>query len=161
MFQTNEDVEKAKTYAYRLLNGRAYTHHEISKKLKEKRFTRPAIQETMATLKRLNLVDDEDYARRWVAERLRHRPMGRRLMEQELKQKGIIEGIVDLVLDEALAGVNFQEMALDLLRGRIERYRGLERTKALSRMYGFLGRRGFDASVCSPACEQAWQEMHR
>lgn len=159
MFQKNEEFERAKTYAYRLLNGRAYTHNEISRKLKERRFSLDAIKETMATLKRLDLVNDEEYARRWVADRLRHRPMGRRMLERELKQKGIIEGIVDLVLDEALTGVSFEEMALDLLRSRLDRYRGVERQKAMSRMFGFLGRRGFDSGVCRAACEKAWEEM--
>lgn len=160
MFQTDEEVEKAKSHAYRLLNGRAYTQHEIQQKLKERRFSRDAIKETMATLKRLDLVDDENYARRWVADRLRHRPMGKRMMERELLQKGIPEGIAQAVLDEALAGVRFEEMALDLLRRRLDRYRGLERQRALSRMYGYLGRRGFEPHVCRTACEQALEEMY-
>ena len=159
MFRRNEEVEKAKTYAYRLLNSRAYTHQEISQKLKGRRLSLDAIKETMETLKRLGLVDDAEFAKRWVAERLTNRPMGRRMMERELRQKGIAEGLLELALDEMLTGVDFEELALSLLRGRLDRYRGLEKAKAMSRMYGFVGRRGFDRSTCSAACEQAWKEI--
>jgi regulatory protein len=159
MFRRNEEVERAKTYAYRLLNSRAYTHQEIVQKLKGQRFSIDAIKETMETLKRLGLVDDAEYAKRWVAERLKNRPMGRMMMERELHQKGIAEGLVDLALDEMLAGVDFEELALDLLRGRLDRYRNIEKSKAVSRMYGFLGRRGFHRSICTAACEQAWEEI--
>ena len=159
MFRRKEEVEKAKTYAYRLLHSRAYTQQEILQKLKGQRLSLDAIKETMDTLRRLGLVDDAEFAKRWVADRLKHRPMGRRMMEHELRQKGVPEGLVDLVLEEALTGINFQELGLNLLRGRLDRYRNLEREKALSRMYGFLGRRGFDRSTCKAACEKAWEEM--
>ena len=56
------------------------------------------------------------------------------------------------------AGVDPEAVALDLLRSRRRRYDGVERRKALSRMYGFLGRRGLGA-VAHAAAERAWLEF--
>ena len=113
----------------------------------------------MQTLERLGLIDDRAFARRFVEERMRLRPMGRQMLARELKVRGIAEETVQQVLDEALEGVDPGGVALDLLRSRQERYRGLERQKALSRMYGFLGRRGFEARIAREAAEQIWAEL--
>ena len=159
MFQMDEEVEKAKSVAYRLLSGKSYTRQEILRKLRGRRFSNRAIQETLAVLERVGLIDDVDFARRWVEERMRLRPMGRPMLARELKRRGVAEDIVARVLDETLAEVDPESVALELLRGRRERYRGLERRKSLSRMYGFLARRGFGAAVSHDAAERAWGEL--
>jgi SOS response regulatory protein OraA/RecX len=86
--------------------------------------------------------------------------MGRAMLARDLKKRGIAdEDLIQEVLDEAFSGVDTEELALDLLRGRKSRYAGLERRKALSRMYGFLGRRGFSGSDTREAVERAWVEF--
>ena len=157
MFQVNAEVEKAKQVAMRLLGGRAYSRKEILGKLRGRRFKRQAIEETMATLERLGLVDDRDFARRYVEDRMRLRPMGRSLLALELKRRGIATDVVDEVLDDALDGVDLAAVALDLLNRRQARYRGVEREKAFSRMFGFLGRRGFEGGLVRDVVTQAWR----
>ncbi len=159
MFEVDEEVEKAKKVAFGLLGGRAYTRQEILGKLRGRQFRRRAIEQTVQTLERLGLIDDWAFARRFVQERMRLRPMGRQMLARELKVRGVAEETVQQVLDEALEGVDLGVVALDLLRSRQERYRGLERQKALSRMYGFLGRRGFEARIAREAAERTWAEL--
>lgn len=159
MFQVDEEVEKAKNAAFRLLSGRAYTRLEIQRKLRGRRFGNRVVDEVIGILERLALIDDVDFARRWVAERMRIRPMGRPMLAQDLKRRGVAAEVVDRVLDEALAEVDMAEVALDLLRSRQGRYRGLGRQKAISRMYAFLGRRGFDGTVAREAAECVWTAL--
>jgi len=159
MFQMDEAVEKAKNAAFRLLSGRAYTRVEIRRKLLGRHFGRQVVDEVIGILGRLALIDDVDFARRWVAERMRVRPMGRPMLAQDLRRRGVEAEVMDRVLDEALAEVDMAAVALNLLRSRQGRYRGLERQKAISRMYAFLGRRGFDGTVAREVAETVWAEF--
>jgi regulatory protein len=160
LFQTDEEVEKAKKAAFKLLGGRAYTHHQMVKKLDGRGFQRSVIDLTLKALTDLKLIDDVDFAHRFAREKMRLRPMGRAMLARDLKKRGIAdEDLIQEVLDEAFSGVDTEELALDLLRGRKSRYAGLERRKALSRMYGFLGRRGFSGSDTREAVERAWVEF--
>ena len=160
--QTNEAVEKAKKAAFRLLGARAYTRFEILKKLKTRGFEDCVVETTLQTLEGMKLVDDADFTIRFVQEKLRLRPMGRAMLVRELKKRGITDqDLVEEVLDEAFSDVEPEVLALELLRGRKKRYFGLERQKALTRMFGFLGRRGFSGSDAHSAVERAWTEFQR
>jgi regulatory protein len=99
------------------------------------------------------------FAQRFVDERMRLRPMGRSLLMRDLKRRGIPPDIIDEVLEEALAEVDAGTVAYELLRGRAARYRNVPREKALSRMFGFLGRRGFAAGIAREAAQRVWSEI--
>ncbi len=151
-------AEKAKNAAFRLLGARAYSCAEMRERLRRRGFQDPVVEQTLDELRRLKLVDDRDYALRFVQERMRIRPAGRGLLRHELKKRGIDPATAEDVLDETFEGVDPEVVALDLLRSRRRHYDGVDRRKALSRMYGFLGRRGFGA-VAQAAAERAWVEF--
>ena len=159
LFEVDEAVEKAKSYAMRLLSNRAYTRKEIKDKLTGRDYSQHAVDETLDTLDRLNLVDDEQFARRFAQERLRLKPSGRMVLARDLKRRGIPVQVIDSVLDELLEDVDVAAVALELMMGRKKRYRGLTRDKALGRMYGFLGRRGFDSSIARDVAHRVWAEI--
>ncbi|MDE2999159.1 MAG: regulatory protein RecX [Gemmatimonadota bacterium] len=150
--------QRAKNAAFRLLSARAYSCAELRERLRRRGFHDPVVERTLDELARLKLVDDRDYALRFVQERMRIRPAGRGLLRLQLKKRGIDSATTEDVLDESFDGVDPEAVALDLLRSRRRRYDGVERRKALSRMYGFLGRRGFGA-VAHAAAERAWLEF--
>ena len=156
LFEVDEAVEKAKAYALRLLGYRAYTQKEIGDKLATRGYAQRAIEQTLSTLERLNLIDDALFARQFVAQRLRSRPAGRKGLAFDLARRGVPSEVIERVLDEALSDVDVENMALDLMMHRANRYRGLSRERALGRMYGFLGRRGFEASVAREVAQKVW-----
>jgi regulatory protein len=159
LFVVDEAVEKAKAAALRLLSGRAYTRKEIQDKLIKREFETAAIETTMADLDRLNLVDDRHFAERFVNERLRLKPCGRVLLSRDLKRRGVPLAIIDDVLEDAFGVVDASALAYDVLSGRARRYKGLEKDKALNRMYGFLGRRGFDGTTAREVSLRVWKEI--
>ena len=65
------DREKAREAALRLLAVRARSEGELDDRLKRKGFDERTSAEVVAALKRVGLVDDEDFARAWVDEKLR------------------------------------------------------------------------------------------
>ncbi len=159
LLDTDEAVAKAKAYVFRLLSNRAYTKKEICDKLAGRGYEQGAIEQTLSMLERLDLIDDVLFARQFVEQRLRLRPSGRIALVRDLVRRGVPTEIIDRVLDDVLAGINIEGVALDLLMGRANRYRGLSREKALGRMYDFLGRRGFEVSVARDVAQKVWSEI--
>ena len=159
LFEVDEEVEKAKNAAFRLLSGRAYSRTEMLDKLKKRRFGSRAIEQVLSDLDRLGLVDDHSFARRFAEDRLRFRPMGRALLYRDLKRRKVAVEVIEPVLEEVLADVDALAMATELLRSRMKRYTGLPRSKAMARMCGFLGRRGFGPSDSQEAAREIWSEI--
>ncbi|MSS70341.1 MAG: regulatory protein RecX [Candidatus Latescibacteria bacterium] len=159
LFAHDEAVEQAKNLAFRLLAARPRSRGEVIRRLRKRLFSPQAIEGAVGALERLGLLDDRAFARKWVEHRQTARPTGRQGLERELRDRWVAPDVVAEILDEMLADRDPEAEALDLLRTRVVRYRGLEREKALGRMYGLLSRRGFNAEVARAAARRMWQEM--
>ncbi|MBT4136314.1 MAG: regulatory protein RecX [Candidatus Latescibacteria bacterium] len=159
MFVVDEDVEKTKAAALRLLSRRAYTRKEINDKLTKREFKLAAIDTTLADLERLELIDDRVFAKRFVDERLRLKPCGRILLARDLKRRGVPVVVIDEIIEEAFDVVDTMAMAYEVLSARARRYERLEKSKAINRMFGFLARRGFDGGTARDVAKRVWQEI--
>ncbi len=157
LFERDETVEQAKNAAFRLLAARPRSRSEVIRRLRGRHFSTQAIEGAVEALERLGLLDDRAFAQRWVERRLSARPAGRQALERELRDNGVTPDVVAQILDEMLAGRDPEKEALSLLQSRERQYRGLDRQKAMSRMYGLLGRRGFDADTARSAAQKMWQ----
>ncbi|HIE26815.1 TPA: regulatory protein RecX [Candidatus Poribacteria bacterium] len=137
-----DEILKAKSYAFDLLVRRSYTQKEMYDKLAQ-RYAEDAISTTMETLERLGYIKDEEYAKNWVESRKRHKPKGKKALRMELMRKGIDKGTISRVLSEIDDSEEF-EMAMEVAKKQIKRYKNLEPNVVRRRLYGFLERRGFD-----------------
>ena len=124
----------------------------------QKEFAEEIIEQVVDDLQRQKLLNDREFARRFVEARL-GRANGSRKLAQELRRKGIETEIIDEVLGEFAATLDSEERAMGLLGKQAWRYRGLERDKAKRRMLGFLARRGYDAQMARSAVDKVWQEL--
>ena len=154
----NEQLQKAKDAAYNYLSYRARSVKEVRDKLAQKEFAEEIIEQVVDDLQRQKLLNDREFARRFVEARL-SRANGSRKLAQELRRKGIETEIIDEVLGEFAATLDSEERAMGLLGKQAWRYRGLERDKAKRRMLGFLARRGYDAQMARSAVDKVWQEL--
>ena len=154
----NEQLQKAKDAAYNYLSYRARSVKELREKLVQKEFAEEIIEQVVDDLQRQKLLNDREFARRFVEARL-GRANGSRKLAQELRRKGIETEIIDEVLGEFAATLDSEERAVGLLGKQAWRYRGLERDKAKRRMLGFLARRGYDAQMARSAVDKVWQEL--
>mgnify|MGYP006154291137 FL=1 len=154
----NEQLQKAKDAAYNYLSYRARSVKEVRDKLVQKEFAEEIIEQLVDDLQRQKLLNDREFARRFVEARL-GRANGSRKLAQELRRKGIETEIIDEVLGEFAATLDSEERAVGLLGKQAWRYRGLERDKAKRRMLGFLARRGYDAQMARSAVDKVWQEL--
>ena len=154
----DDQRQKAKDAAYRYLSYRARSVAEVRDKLGEKGFAAEVVAEVIADLQRQKLLDDREFARRWVEARLQ-RANGARKLAQDLRHKGVAASVVDEVLAEFAPVLASGEQAVELLNKQAWRYRGLTPAKAKRRMLGFLARRGCDKEMARAAVEQVWKEL--
>lgn len=142
-----ENKRKAKEAALNLLSYRARSEKEISQKLKGKGYSQAIIEDVITDLRRVNLLEDYEFACGWIRDRLKNRPRGVALLRQELIRKGIEKEIIEKALEEFYPEDEEVKIASELIRKRGKRYRELDRKIARKRMTDFLLRRGFSYEV--------------
>jgi regulatory protein len=151
-----DETAKAVDSAIRLLTSRPRSVREIRDRLRQKSYDDETIDRVIAKLRDWRYIDDDAFARYWVENREANRPRGRRLLEQELRQKGIdretvAEAIEDAEIDEH-AG------ALEIARSKLRSYQDLEPAVAKRRLGGFLARRGYGYPTIKPVLDQLFGE---
>lgn len=142
MLPDKDEKEKARACAFRLLKFRLRSEQEIRDKLSQKEYAKGVIDETLESLKRSGLVDDETFARLWVETRMK-RPLGRNRLRRELKKKGVDDKWIEAALERACQGYDEKEVVRDLVRQKMKRMHSLETDKIKARLFGYLVRRGF------------------
>lgn len=150
------DRERAKAplraRALRLLDQRARATEELRRRLAEDDDA-PAelIAEVLADLRSAGLLDDAAFAAEWVRQRARRRGKSRRVLDRELRGKGVAAADRDAALDqvddaeeEATAAAVAAKRAAAIRRAPADR---AERDRDLRRVLGALARRGFPQEV--------------
>jgi regulatory protein len=147
-----DQVGKAVEAAIRLLTRRPRSEREIRQRLREKGFDVPAIDAAVERLEGWRYLDDFEFARFWVENRESHKPRGRRLLEQELRQKGIDRELITETIDAA--GLDERAAALELGRSKLRTYSGLEDQTIRRRLGSYLARRGYDFGTVRATLDQ-------
>jgi regulatory protein len=149
-----ETRRRAKESALRWLGTRARSRMEIRRGLERKGYESEVIEEVLSELDRLDLVDDRQFTRDWVAARTVGRPMGARRIAHELRQKGVASDLIEAALEERSAPEGELSLALTVGRQAMRRLRGQERPTARRKLAAALSRRGFSWGVVSAALAQ-------
>lgn len=96
MFVTTFEYLTAK--ALRLLSYRPRSIREIKQRLTKTNADTNTTNRVITNLIDQNLLNDQEFARWWVEQRVKFRPRGNYALTQELVQKGIDREIIDSVL---------------------------------------------------------------
>ncbi|HEX8463181.1 MAG TPA: RecX family transcriptional regulator, partial [Abditibacterium sp.] len=137
-----EDGEaKAFVTAANFLGYRARSRDEIRKRLARDEWSEDVIERVLERLTELKLLDDAQFAQNWVEARERSKPRGARLLQQELRQKGVPKEEIQAALPDADAEIDNALSALSKLERKLAPYSGRDRDqKAIELMM----RRGFN-----------------
>lgn len=149
-----EEIEKAKSVALRFLSYRIRSRKEIADKLKEKRFSKSTINTVIRDLKRINYINDYEFAKEFVASRLIHNPKSRKFLHYELLRKGIDNKIADQTITEKISARKEENIAKLLTEKVWNKKKNLETTKRKAQTYNYLIRRGFSASLAIKILEE-------
>lgn len=127
----------------RFLSYRPRSKKEIENYLKKQQVGSKVGELVFDKLEKYNYLDDYQFAKWWIANRLRFRPKGTNILKSELIKKGISRQIIEQVLEKV--SPNLQgEVALAVARKQITKYRNLKQTEIIKKLASFLARRGFN-----------------
>lgn len=149
-----EEIEKAKSSAFKLLSYRIRTCKEISDKLKDKGFSQSVINAVIEDLKRIDYLNDYKFAKEFIESRLIHNPKGKKLLRYELLKKGIGENIIDELLREQMSEQKEELLAKALAEKIWQRKKNVEINKRKAQTYNYLARRGFSVSLATKILEE-------
>jgi len=156
-----EDPAVVLAAAARFLEARPRSVAETRRHLVGVGYRPDLVEGSVARLSELGLLDDESFARAWVASRDRAHPRGERALRSELARKGIDRELVELVLAGRLGEDTPTEADADeIAAGRLlERRRAaLERVvdprTRRQRAYALLARNGFGPDVATRVAER-------
>jgi regulatory protein len=138
-----DSIQAAFDKTLKYLAYRPRSSAEIKRYLREKGVDPRVSERVLDRLRSAGLVDDLAFGRYWVENRESFGPRGRRLLAQELRAKGIGQGLIDEVLTDVDEGTSAYQAAVQ----RAARYARLDDEAFREKMYGFLRRRGFDYEV--------------
>ena len=137
---------KAKGEALKLISFKARSVAELRGRMKLKRYPEDIVTDVIDSLTKQGLLDDEKYAKLFVNARVHGRPSGKRLVERELKQKGLSTDIVERTL-AGMHDYDEKKAARELVFTRFQKMTGISDQKKKSRLFGYLKRRGFASDV--------------
>lgn len=152
----DDEVARSTEAALHFLAYRARSEQEVRDRLKRGAFSPEAIDATIVRLNEWRYLDDADFARRWVESRARGKPRGQRLLQQELRQKGIDAETSKQVIAEA--DLDEVSAATALARKRLSTMAGEDPVTVKRKISAYLARRGYGFDVVRNALERATGE---
>jgi regulatory protein len=136
-----------KNAAYHYLSYRIRTISEIRKKLKEKKISEGSIQKVLELLETQKLTNDSEFARALIADQLKKKPVGKKILRQKLFEKGVPKKISDEVLENELTEEYEKELAGESFRKYLPKLRGRQYMEKKRKAFDFMARSGFDFEI--------------
>ena len=143
-----EVLVNAKKDAFRLLSFRARSTSELRDRLLRKKYSSGRVEETLSFCSKSGFLDDEKFAKLYAVSRMQSRPTGKRMMQFELRGKGISEAVAQRALG-SIEDFDEKEIALEAASRRHRLMKGVSEQTSKARIYGFLKRRGFSQESVS------------
>ncbi len=136
----------ARTILLDQLTGRARSRKELSDKLRSKDVPDDLATRLLDRFEEVGLVDDEAFARSWVAGRQSAKGLARRALAQELRRKGVDDEVAREALDE-LAPEQEEQAARTLVRKKLRSLSRVDDVTATRRLVGMLARKGYGSGM--------------
>lgn len=149
-----DEIERAYERALDYLSYRPRSEAEVRRNLRKKDVEEEAIDVVIERLTCADLLDDGEFARYWVDNRMRFNPRGLRGLRYELRRKGVARAIID----DVLATVDVQAAARKAVEAGARRLSRFEPREFRRKLQGYLARRGFSYSVIKPLVEEKLEE---
>ncbi|UCF64406.1 MAG: regulatory protein RecX [bacterium] len=137
-------LRQAKDQAMRYLSRRPHSRFELIRKMREKGFRMVIIQKALDELEKIDLVNDRDFARAFILNELRLRPVSRYLLTQKLNQRGIQKELYELLLDELQTEEQELELARMLADKFLKSHSREKGQKLREKLLRFLQTKGFN-----------------
>ncbi|MDO5453769.1 MAG: recombination regulator RecX [Corynebacterium sp.] len=159
----DREAEEAKAQvrkrALGLLDQRARSREELRGRLIDAEFDPDVVDEVLDDLQRSRLLDDAAFAYEWVRQRHARRGKSARVLDRELREKGVAAALraealeqIDEADEEATARTFAEKKARSVKTAPVDRE---DYNRELRRVVGVLARRGFDGGMSMRLAREA------
>ena len=155
-----DSFEKYFNKALRFLSFRPRSEKEVRDNLvrssakKRQEISTDVIEKIIKRLKELKFVNDKEFTRWWIEQRSGARPKSARIIEMELKQKGIDRDLIEETVNNAeLSVISDLEKAKRLTEKQVQKYSKLSPVEQRQKLGQFLARHGFDWETIKQAID--------
>ena len=128
------------------LTGQARSRRELADKLRAKNVPGDLATRLLDRFEEVGLIDDEAFARSWIASRQPGKGLARRALAQELRRKGVDDEVAREALDE-IDPDDEQQAARALVRKKLRSLSRVDDTTATRRLVGMLARKGYGSGL--------------
>ncbi|NLV75851.1 MAG: recombination regulator RecX [Tissierellia bacterium] len=135
-----EELSKAKDQALKFLTYRQRSKKEIINKLKSKGYEEDIIENTLSYLEEYGLVNDVEFAKAFMRDKINLNKFGPTRIKYELYKKGIDDSIIEEVLEE---DDEEYTRALVLAKKKLPSYKKDDKKAIYRKLGGFLQRKGY------------------
>jgi len=135
------EFQKTLDKLLRFATLRPRSEKEIKDYFRRKKVHESLHQKLFDRLNRLELINDEKFTKWWIEQRQAFRPKPRRVLEMELRKKGINKDIINKVLGEET--IDEEKMAGELLIKKMYKWNNLEGFEQKQKMSQYLAQKGF------------------
>lgn len=155
LMELMEECEASRAFQYllNLVSKRSYTTMELQKRLSTRQFGAETIEHALKKLSELGLLNDQDYAERFIQDGLSLKKHGRNKIIYDLKLKGIsVKELPDVELDAEVELTNACQLAA-------KKFQSLSnKPNAKEKLYRYLVGRGYDYETAKRAVQRAMDQ---
>lgn len=146
----SEEQSKAKNYALNLLSYRQRSEKEILKKMIDKGYENNIIDSTINFLKENKFLNDREFTKSFIRDRVNIRKLGRNRIKMELYKKGVDKELINEALEKEIEYDLEYETAKELALKKISTtYKKDDKNAQYRKLYGFLQRKGYSNDIIS------------
>ena len=151
------EFQKTLDKLLRFATLRPRSEKEVKDWFRRKKVHESLHEELFNRLNRLELVDDKKFAIWWIDQRQSFRPKSKRVLEQELRNKGIDKEIITEVLGETK--VDEIKIAKELLAKKAYKWTGLPAREAKQKMSQYLAGKGFGWDAIGGVVDDCFENL--
>ena len=154
-----DDFEKYYISAVHFLSFRNRSEKEVRDNLKTKKTPSDILEKVVETLKKQNFINDKKFVEWWIDQRNTFKPRSNRLLEMELKQKGVSQDIIESGIMNQEPGIESDlALAKKLVEKKIGRYKGFAKRELYEKLGPFLARKGFGWETIKKSIDEVLEE---
>ena len=138
-----EQDSQARRAALNLLQYRARSRRELTRRLRQKGLPNESIQRVIADLEASGLIDDEQFAQQMTRSLMHSKNLSDTAVLSKLRQAGVDRDTAQAVVEQEIDKYDERSRAERAAAQRMRHLSGLNQSTQRHRLYGYLQRRGF------------------
>ncbi len=148
-----------KKKAFDFLGRRLHSYRELRLKLARKKYDKDLVDEILDQLKEKKFIDDFEFGKQYVEEKIRTKSWGKNKLRSELFKKGLSSEIIEEILTKEEDSLYLgKAIALAEKKLKILSKREYDNRQLTSKLYTFLYSKGYDYDITNEVIRRLFKE---